>query len=164
MSSLIRLVLGATFFAALGALFHVAAKEPVPEPVLATVRDLVGVVEPGSVRATASPDLYEVRLDGTFLYVTAGGRFFVHGDFYDARSQRNLTELSRRESRLEVVDAIDPDTYIVFAPFKKFRCATPMNVPFASVRSTMTLARGGQIGARCTSTVSFDGVHIQINQ
>ena len=116
MSSLVRLVLGATFFTALGALVQVAAKEAVPEPVLATVRDLVGAVEPGSVRATVSPGLCEVRLDGTFLYVTADGRFFVHGDLYDARSQRNLTELSRRESRPEVVDAIDPDTYIVFAP------------------------------------------------
>lgn len=118
MPSLIRLVLGASFLAALGVLAHAAATEPVPEPVLATVHDLVGEVEPGSVRATESPELYEVRLDGAFLYVTADGRFFVHGDLYDARSQRNLTELSRRKSRLEVVDALDLDTYIVFAPRK----------------------------------------------
>ena len=147
MSSLIRLVLGATFFAALGALVHVAAKEPVPESVLATVRDLVGAVEPGSVRATASPGLYEVRLDGTFLYVTADGRFFVHGDLYDARSQRNLTELSRRESRLEVVDAIDPDTYIVFAPRMATHTVTVFTDPVPR-RRNVSLFSGASCEAR----------------
>ena len=124
-----------------------AAKEPVPEPVLAAVRGLVGAVEPGSARATASPGLYEVRLDGTFLCVTADGRFFVHGDLSDARSQRNLTELSRRESRLEVVDAIDPDTYIVFAPRMAKHTVTVFTDPVPR-RPNATLFRGASSEAR----------------
>ena len=50
------------------------------------------------------------------MYVTADGRYFVHGDLYDSQSRRNLTEASRREERLGVVDASAPDTFIVFAP------------------------------------------------
>ena len=55
MPSLIRLVLGASFLAALGVLVHAAAKEPIPEPVLATVRDLVGEVEAGELIGGSVP-------------------------------------------------------------------------------------------------------------
>ena len=93
-----------------------AQADAIPEPVLAFARDLLGEVGSDSVRATAVPQLYEVRLEGQFLYVTADGRHFVHGDLYESRSQTNLTEHSRRESRLDIVGVIDPDTFIVFAP------------------------------------------------
>ena len=55
-------------------------------------------------------------MQGEFVYVTADGRFFLHGDLYDSSSRRNLTEISRQEDRLEVMDPIDPETLIVFAP------------------------------------------------
>ena len=93
-----------------------AQADAIPEPVRAFARDLLGEVDSDSVRATAVPQLYEVRLEGQFLYVTADGRHFVYGDLYESRSRTNLTEHSRRESRLDIVGAIDPDTFIVFAP------------------------------------------------
>ena len=93
-----------------------AQADAIPEPVRAFARDLLGEVDSDSVRATAVPQLYEVRLEGQFLYVTADGRHFVFGDLYESRSRTNLTEHSRRESRLDIVGAIDPDTFIVFAP------------------------------------------------
>ena len=114
MTTLIRLSLGVSLLAGLGLLVHAAADEPIPEPVLATVQDLVGEIAPDSVRTTEARGLYEVRLDGTFLYITEDGRHFVHGELYDASSQRNLTESARREERVEVVEAIGPDTFIVF--------------------------------------------------
>lgn len=93
-----------------------AHADSIPEPVRAFVGDLLGDVEPGSVRSTAVPQLYEVRFRGEFLYVTADGRHFLHGDLYESRSRRNLTEHSRREDRLGIVESIDPDTFITFAP------------------------------------------------
>ena len=87
----------------------------IPEPVLSLARTLTGSVDASTVRMASVSWLYEVRLRGEFVYVTAGGRFFAHGDFQDARDRRNLTGLSRREDRLEVVDAIDPEPFIVFA-------------------------------------------------
>ena len=91
-----------------------AAPDSIPDTVVSFARSLGGTVDPGAVRATPVPGLYEVRVRGEFVYVTADGRFFIHGDLYDSRSRRNLTELSRRDGRLEVLDAIDPDSFIVF--------------------------------------------------
>ena len=96
----------------------VAASDPIPEPVLSFARSIAGDEGPGTVGPTPVPEFYEVRVRGEFVYVTADGRFFLHGDLYDSRSRRNLTETSRREVRLEVVDAIDSETFIVFAPAK----------------------------------------------
>ena len=93
-----------------------ATADAIPTPVRTFVQAFGGDAGEGGVRATAVPDLYEVRLGDQFVYVTADAKFFLHGDLYETRGQRNLTESSRREVRREVVDAIDPQTYIVFEP------------------------------------------------
>ena len=95
---------------------HGAHAELIPEPVRAFVGEMLGDFDQDSVRSTAVPQLYEVRFGGQFLYVTADGRHFLHGDLYESLGQRNLTERSRREDRLGIVGSIDPDTFIVFAP------------------------------------------------
>ena len=93
-----------------------ATADSIPTPVRTFVQAFVGDAGEGGVRATAVPDLYEVRLGDQFVYVTADAMFFLHGDLYETRGQRNLTESSRREVRRDIVDAIDPQTYIVFEP------------------------------------------------
>ena len=90
--------------------------EAIPTPVRTFVQAFVGEAGQGAVRATAVPDLYEVRLGDQFVYVTGDAKFFLHGDLYETRGQCNLTESSRREVRRDIVDAIDPRTYIVFEP------------------------------------------------
>ena len=104
------------FLVVLASPMCVAASDPIPEPVLSFARSITGDASPKAVATTPVPGLYEVRVRGEFVYVTADGRFFLHGDLYESRGRRNLTETSRREDRLEVVDAIEPDTFIVFAP------------------------------------------------
>ena len=104
------------FLVVLASPVYVAASDPIPEPVLSFARSITGDAGPTAVATTPVPGLYEVRVRGEFVYVTADGRFFLHGDLYESRGRRNLTETSRREDRLEVVDAIEPDTFIVFAP------------------------------------------------
>ena len=106
------------FLVVLASPVYVAASDPIPEPVLSFARSITGDAGPTAVATTPVPGLYEVRVRGEFVYVTADGRFFLHGDLYESRGRRNLTESSRREDRLEVVDAIEPDTFIVFAPSK----------------------------------------------
>ena len=118
MAPFIRLLLALPLLAAIGSPFVAAAQNPIPEPVLSFARSIAGDAGPKAVGTTPVPGLYEVRVWGEFVYVTADGRFFLHGDLYDSRSRRNLTETSRQEDRLEVVDAIDPETFIVFAPSK----------------------------------------------
>ena len=93
-----------------------AGADTIPTPVRTFVQAFVGDAGQGAVRATAVPNLYEVRLGDQFIYVTGDAKFFLHGDLYETRGQRNLTESSRREVRRDIVDAIDPQTYIVFEP------------------------------------------------
>ena len=116
MTRLPGLPLTLSLLLALGASVCATAAETVPEPVLEVVRSLAGEIAPGSVRESSAPQLYEARVNGGFLYVTADGRFFVYGDLYDAGAKRNLTELSRREDRRELITALEPDSLIVFAP------------------------------------------------
>ena len=101
--------------AALGVPVGVAA-DTVSTPVRTFVQAFVGDAGQSAVRATAVPNLYEVRLGDQFIYVAADGRFFLHGDLYETRGQRNLTESSRRGLRREIVRGIDPTTLIVFEP------------------------------------------------
>ena len=118
MSPCTRRLLTLCLVLTLGSPVRAVAEDSIPEAVLSFARTLTGTVAPNAVRATPVPGLYEVRVQGEFVYVTANGRFFVHGDLYDARDRRNLTELSRRDGRLEVVEAIDPGTFIVFGSEK----------------------------------------------
>ena len=91
-----------------------AGADTIPTPVRTFVQAFVGDAGQGAVRATTVPNLYEVRLGDQFIYVTGDAKFFLHGDLYETRGQRNLTESSRKEVRRDIVDAIDPQTYIVF--------------------------------------------------
>ena len=68
-----------------------AIADSIPTPVRTFVQALVGGAGQGAVRATAVPNLYEVRLGDQFIYVTADAKFFLHGDLYETRGQRNLT-------------------------------------------------------------------------
>ena len=113
MSVSIRLPRTLLALAALAVPVWIAA-ETIPTPVRTFVQAFVGEAGQGAVRATAVPNLYEVRLGDQFVYVTGDAKFFLHGDLYETRGQRNLTESSRREVRRDIVDAIDPQTYIVF--------------------------------------------------
>ena len=117
MSVSIRFPLVLFALAALG-LPVCAAADTIPTPVRTFVQAFVGDAGQSAVRATAMPNLYEVRLGDQIIYVTADGKFFLHGDLYETRGQRNLTESSRRGLRREIVRGIDPATFIVFEPSK----------------------------------------------
>ena len=59
------------------------AAETIPTPVRTFVQAFVGDAGQGAVRATAVPNLYEVRLGDQFIYVTGDAKFFLHGDLYE---------------------------------------------------------------------------------
>ena len=62
------------------------------------------------------PGFYEVRARGEILYVSADGRFLLHGNLYAVETRRNLTEDARRAVRRDVIGRMDEDALIVFAP------------------------------------------------
>ena len=88
----------------------------VPGPVRDAVKRLVGNLEPDSVRAAPVPGFFEVSAAGEILYVSGDGRYLFHGNLYDVAKRRNLTEDTRRVLRRAVLDELDEDSLIVFAP------------------------------------------------
>lgn len=112
----VRVWLAAWAAAALGAVLPAGNAGEVPEAVGRAIRTLVGPVESGAIRESPLPGFYEVRARGEILYVSADGRHLFHGNLYSVAERRNLTEDAHREVRREVLDAMDEDALIVFAP------------------------------------------------
>ena len=94
----------------------VAGAQEVPETVRNAVQRLAGTSALSFVRPAPVPGFFEVRARGEILYVSADGSYLFHGNLYDVEQRRNLTEDSRREVRREVLDELDEDSLIVFAP------------------------------------------------
>jgi len=74
--------------------------------------------KPDAVTKSPVSGLYEVVYGPDIMYLTGDGRFLLQGDLVDLELQKNLTEEKRSSARLKVIESIDPDTMISFAPKK----------------------------------------------
>ncbi len=83
-------------------------------------RALIASKFPGAevddVHATPIPGLYEVMRGTDAAFVSADGRYAIAGDLYDLRSNVNLTENQRRETRLKLLAAIPESEMLIFGP------------------------------------------------
>lgn len=68
-----------------------------------------------AVRPSAIPGLFEVQRGALFGYVTADGRFLISGDMINLETGEELTEGSRKQMRVAMIDALG-DQYIPFDP------------------------------------------------
>ena len=89
------------------------------EAVTATVRRLGGKVQ--SIEKTPVENLFLVETPASeFIYVTGSGRHFFVGTLYEFRGNEqypaNLTEERRNKSRWELLQGLDEDETINFAP------------------------------------------------
>lgn len=71
-----------------------------------------------TVNATPVPGLFEVTVEGQLIYLTADGRYMVHGDIYDRQTTVNLSDAARGKVRLKVLNTIPDSQTIVFGPKK----------------------------------------------
>lgn len=81
-----------------------------------TLSDLLPGKSPDSIRPSPVPGLFEVIYGPQVIYVSEDGRFVMDGDMVDLKKGRNLTEQLRAEARRKLINSLDPDTMIVFAP------------------------------------------------
>ncbi len=89
------------------------ARQSVREALARTLPEL----EPERIEATPVDGLYAVMVGAHVLYVTEDGRFVIRrGEMIDVEARRNLTEESRRASRVSVMRAIPEASLITFAP------------------------------------------------
>ena len=72
-----------------------------------------------SVADSEVPGLFSLKLsDGTTLLTDVTGTYFIHGDIYRNAMGRmvNLSEQERSDSRKALIDGLDEDQMVVFAP------------------------------------------------
>lgn len=108
-----------TIFMLLGAL-SLSAPLPAAQDELAAVREMLQQLIPGqkpdSLKSTALPGIYEVSYGVTVLYLNKDGRYLFQGDLIDLQTEKNLTEQTRAEARLKVVNTLSEEGMIIFSP------------------------------------------------
>jgi thiol:disulfide interchange protein DsbC len=87
------------------------------------------------------PGLYEVMVGASLFYVSADGRYVVHGDLIDLDAHVNVSDQRRAQARKQVFEAMDSTGFIEF-PAKTKETGRP---------STYSLTSIALIAARCTT-------------
>jgi thiol:disulfide interchange protein DsbC len=73
-------------------------------------------VEPRDISDSPVDGVYQVAVGANVAYVTKDGRYIIRGDIYDAETSSNVTEETRAQARVAMLNAVDPATMIVFKP------------------------------------------------
>lgn len=107
---------GKTDVAATETAVPVKASEADLAAVRAALKKQLPDITPEQIRATPLPGVYEIQVGLNFGYVTADGRYLLTGDLTDLKTRRLLTEDRRREARVALLDRVDRDGFIEFAP------------------------------------------------
>ena len=91
-----------------------------PEAELATVRarvsQLFAEIDEEHVFPSQVQGWYTVRKGAIVAYISGDGRYLLQGDLIDLESQANLSEATRNEARVEMMNALPEDQMIVFSP------------------------------------------------
>lgn len=81
-------------------------------------------LEIDDIRDAAIPGLFEVMIGTQVIYLSADGHFLLEGDIVDLRSQENLTEKRRVQSRKIAIDSFGEEKMIVFGSKKPLHTIT----------------------------------------
>jgi len=65
---------------------------------------------------TPIPGVYEMMRGTEAAYLSADGKYAIVGDLYDLKSNDNLTESRRRETRLKLLAAVPESQMVIFGP------------------------------------------------
>lgn len=95
----------------------------------AALATLLPGATPDSVKASVIPGIYEVSYGGSVMYMTQDGRYLLRGDLIDVERGENLTEATRGQARLKIINAIDEGSMIVYGPKKAKHTITVFTDP-----------------------------------
>lgn len=73
---------------------------------------------PARITPSAIASLYTVAMGTDIGYMTADGRYLVRGEIIDLQAKVNLTELETKRIVTGIVNSLDPNELIRFAPEK----------------------------------------------
>ena len=99
---------------------------------------------PDQIRLSPSPGLYEVLYGADIFYITGDGKHLItDGNLIDVDSRINLTEISRAEIRVRLLNAYGTDKMLVFR--RPCRAATRSSWSRISIahtaRDSMSISR-----------------------
>lgn len=114
MNKLMKVVLGAGL--ALVAGHALAVDAQVTETITTALHKLVPGAKVQSIEKAPMGDMYVVVASGQVVYVSADGKYLLHGSLYDLATRTDLTAARMDKVRKAAIAAIDPDQMIEFAP------------------------------------------------
>ena len=88
-----------------------ASTEP---PVTRFLRQRIGDTKIDEVAQSPVGDVWQVRIGNRYIYLLDGGKYAMTGDLIDLEGGRNLTELSRRLSAIEILSGFEESDLVVF--------------------------------------------------
>ncbi len=100
----------------LGARTSTEAKAGASSDPRALIASKIPGARPEDVRPTPIPGLYEVMRGSDAAFISADGKYAIAGDLYDLRSNVNLTENERRQTRLKLLAEIPESQMVIFGP------------------------------------------------
>lgn len=95
---------------------HAAETDAQLEAVRAKVSGMFDAIDPGDINASPVDGWYMLQKGSIVAYVSADGRFLLQGDLIDLDRGVNLSELSRNETRRELMGSLHDDEAILFSP------------------------------------------------
>jgi thiol:disulfide interchange protein DsbC len=94
------------------ALLTSATAQPSKEEIAATLNN----VSAEDITDSPLPGVYQVQVGSRVAYVSQDGRYLLQGDLYDLETSRNLTEVTRASSRIDMLAGVPADQMMVFSP------------------------------------------------
>ena len=93
---------------------NTAQAEDVGERLAARMAKLFPKEKITDVSPAPIPGLYEVLVGASLFYVSADGRYVVHGDLIDLDAHVNVSDQRRAQARKQVFETMDTQGYIEF--------------------------------------------------
>ena len=116
------LSLSAACIAAFATATAIAADDAELEQVREKVSAMFDLIDPENVQKSPVDGWYVVQKGSIVAYISGDGRYLLQGDLIDLDNQVNLTEVSRNESRRDLMASVEDEQTILFSPAKvKYR-------------------------------------------
>lgn len=93
-----------------------AAEDAELEAVRAKISTKFESVDAEDITPSPIDGWYTIQKGSVVAYVSADGRYLLQGDIIDLDKEVNLTEISRNESRRDLVASLDDERSIMFSP------------------------------------------------
>ncbi|MBT5861470.1 MAG: DsbC family protein [Gammaproteobacteria bacterium] len=93
-----------------------AAEDPALEKVRTKMNVMFQEIGPEHINTSPVDGWYTVQKDSVVAYVSEDGRYLLQGDMIDLDNQINLSEVTRTDSRRDLMSSVKEDQFILFTP------------------------------------------------